>query len=115
MTLKFDVAEDMGGYVLFVDTAQTNIEVGATEAELRRLLIDLIHELGHETKYDRLLAQAQASLASFRGEADELRKRDDVDAHMRDVIQGLEYAAEELAGTIDELESDPNRILQTKQ
>lgn len=44
MTLKFDISEDMGGYSLHVDTAQTNIEVGATEAELRRLLIDLLHE-----------------------------------------------------------------------
>lgn len=110
MTLKFDVSEDMGGYALFVDTAQTNIEVGATDGELRRLLIDLIHEFGHETKYDRLLAQTQASLASFRGEADELRNRDDVDPHMSDVIEGLEYAAEELVATIDELESDPNRV-----
>jgi hypothetical protein len=45
MTLKFDVSEDMGGYALHIDTAQTNIEVGATEAELRRLMIDLVHEL----------------------------------------------------------------------
>jgi hypothetical protein len=35
----------MGGYALHIDTAQTNIEVGATEAELRRLMIDLVHEL----------------------------------------------------------------------
>jgi hypothetical protein len=45
MTLKFDVSEDMGGYALHIYTAQTNIEVGATEAELRRLMVDLIHEL----------------------------------------------------------------------
>jgi len=45
MTLKFDVSEDMGGYALHIDTAQTNIEIGATEDELRRLLIDLVHEL----------------------------------------------------------------------
>lgn len=44
MTLKFDVCEDMGGYSLHVDTEQTNIQVGATEGELRRLMIDLIHE-----------------------------------------------------------------------
>jgi hypothetical protein len=48
MTLKFDVREDMGGYSLHIDTAQTNIEVGATEAELRRLLIDLTHEFDVE-------------------------------------------------------------------
>lgn len=48
MSLKFTVAEDMGGYSLFIDTAQTNIEVGATEDELRRLLIDLTHELGDD-------------------------------------------------------------------
>lgn len=48
MSLKFNVLEDMGGYGLHVDTAQTNIEVGATEAELRRLLIDLYHEFGVE-------------------------------------------------------------------
>jgi len=44
MTLKFDVREDMSGYSLHVGTAQTNIEVGATENELRRLMIDLMHE-----------------------------------------------------------------------
>lgn len=44
MGTKFTVTEDMGGYGLHIDTAQTNIEVGATEAELRRLLIDLAHE-----------------------------------------------------------------------
>jgi len=38
----------MGGYSLHVDTAQTNIEVGATEDELRRLMIDLLHEFGLE-------------------------------------------------------------------
>jgi hypothetical protein len=48
MTLKFDVCEDMGGYRLLVDTSQTNLEVGATEAELRRLLIDLLHEFDIE-------------------------------------------------------------------
>jgi len=46
MSLKFDVAEDMRGHALFVDTAQTNIEVGATESELRRLLVDLMHAVG---------------------------------------------------------------------
>lgn len=45
MSLKFDVREDMGGHSLHIDTAQTNIEVGATEAELRRLAIDIVHEL----------------------------------------------------------------------
>jgi hypothetical protein len=44
VTLKFDVREDTGGYALHVDTAQTNIEIGATEGELRRLLVDLTHE-----------------------------------------------------------------------
>jgi len=44
VTLKFEVREDMSGYSLHVGTAQTNIEVGATENELRRLMIDLMHE-----------------------------------------------------------------------
>lgn len=51
MTLKFDVQEDMGGYALHVDTAQTNIEIGATEAELRRLMIDLLHEFPAENDH----------------------------------------------------------------
>jgi len=45
MTLKFDVREDMSGYSFHIDTVETNIEVGATENELRRLMIDLMHEL----------------------------------------------------------------------
>jgi hypothetical protein len=44
VTLKFDVREDMSGFSLHVDTAQTNLEIGATENELRRLMIDLMHE-----------------------------------------------------------------------
>jgi hypothetical protein len=48
MTLKFTVAEDMSGYSLFVDTAQITIEVGATEEELRRLMVDLLHELDYQ-------------------------------------------------------------------
>lgn len=53
MTLKFNVMEDMGGYSLHIDTAQTNIEVGATEAELRRLMIDLIHEFDVEQEAEQ--------------------------------------------------------------
>lgn len=48
MSLKFDVNKDMGGYSLHIDTAQTNIEVGATERELRRLMIDLQHEFNDD-------------------------------------------------------------------
>lgn len=44
MGTKFSVNRDMGGYSLHVDTAQTNLEIGATEAELRRLMIDLAGE-----------------------------------------------------------------------
>lgn len=44
MSLKFSVQKDMRGYSLHVDTEQTNIEVGASEAELRRLMLDLAHE-----------------------------------------------------------------------
>jgi len=53
VTLKFDVREDMSAYSLHVGTAQTNIEVGATEAELRRLMIDLIHEFGDGETSDK--------------------------------------------------------------
>lgn len=48
MSLKFDVGEDMGGYWLKADTAQTDIHVGATESELRRLLVELYHLVGPE-------------------------------------------------------------------
>jgi hypothetical protein len=41
---KFTITDDMGGYALHIDTEQTNIEIGATERELRRLLIDLAAE-----------------------------------------------------------------------
>lgn len=44
MTLKFTVQQGMEGYALHIDTAQTTIEVGARENELRRLMIDLEHE-----------------------------------------------------------------------
>lgn len=46
MSLKFTVGQDMSGYSLFIDTAQTTIEVGATERELQRLAVDLQHEIG---------------------------------------------------------------------
>lgn len=46
MTLKFDIHGDSGGYELQIDTDQTVIQVAATEPELRRLLIDLTHEVG---------------------------------------------------------------------
>lgn len=50
MTLKFDVREGMDGYTLHIDTEQVNAEVGATEAELRRLMVDLLAEVGDEVE-----------------------------------------------------------------
>lgn len=46
MTLKFDVMNDQRGYGLHVDGDETSVYVDASEAELRRLLIDLQHEFG---------------------------------------------------------------------
>lgn len=43
----------------------------------------------------------QDTIATLRGEADELRHRDDADDHMEDVIEGLEHRAETLEAAID--------------
>lgn len=40
----------MEGLALSVDTSQITAHVGATDAELRRLMLDLMHELGDPTK-----------------------------------------------------------------
>lgn len=46
MTLKFDLDESIGGqYIVRLETTETETTVEATEAELRRFLIDLVHEL----------------------------------------------------------------------
>lgn len=46
MTLKFDVEEKGDGYDLVVNLPSGTVRVQATEGEMRRLMIDLVHDLG---------------------------------------------------------------------
>lgn len=46
--LKFDVQEEADGYDLVINLPSGTIRVQATEGELRRLMIDLLHDLGIE-------------------------------------------------------------------
>jgi len=48
MSLKFDVVEQDGEYAMKIATEETQTQIQATEAELRRLMIDLITVVGNE-------------------------------------------------------------------
>ena len=50
--LKFDVQETEDGYDLVVNLPSGTIRVQATEGELRRLLIDLLYDVGIEEGHD---------------------------------------------------------------
>lgn len=46
------------------------------------------------------------TIGTIRGEAGELEARDDVDDHLRDVIEGLEQRADSLEDTLDVVETN---------
>lgn len=48
MTLKFDVEEVGDGYDLHVNLPSGEMTIRATEGEMRRLLVDLLHDVGVE-------------------------------------------------------------------
>lgn len=48
MTLKFDVQPDGNGYILQTRIQDGTIRIQASDRELRRLLVDLVHTLDYE-------------------------------------------------------------------